>query len=62
MQKIRIIGFFFENNLHWQVEVEKFFSNGSFRLYICLGTHKILMHNSLNGFEKWWKNLRHTKM
>jgi len=23
MQKIRIIGFFFENMLHWQFEVEK---------------------------------------
>jgi hypothetical protein len=23
MQKIRIIGFFFENNLHWQFEEEK---------------------------------------
>jgi hypothetical protein len=23
MQKIRIIGFFFENSLHWQFEVEK---------------------------------------
>ena len=24
MQKIQIIGFFFENRLHWQFEVEKF--------------------------------------
>ena len=37
MQKIRIIGFFFENILHWQFEVETYFY---FTLHIYLRTYK----------------------
>ena len=37
MQKIRIIGFFFENSLHWQFDPGgKNSTNGSFRLHIYL--------------------------
>jgi hypothetical protein len=50
MQKIRIIGFFFENRLHWQFEVDKKNStNGHLRLHIYLHTDKILIHNP----NKW---------
>jgi hypothetical protein len=63
MQKIRIIGFFFENNLHWQFEAEiDIFTNGCFRLYMYLCTNKILIHNSLYVFDNWGKNLNHKKM
>jgi len=34
MQKIRIIGFFFENRLHWQFEVEKKSTSGYIGLRI----------------------------
>jgi len=38
MQKIRIIGFFFENKLHWQFEEEIITTNGCFRLRVYLRT------------------------
>ena len=57
MQKIRIIGFFFENRLRWQFEVENISTNGCFRLHIYLRTYKILIHNSLYVFDKWGKIL-----
>jgi hypothetical protein len=63
MQRIRIIGFFFENKLHWQSEVEKDIStNGCFRVHIYLRTNKTLIHNSLYVFDNWGKNLSHKKM
>jgi hypothetical protein len=46
MQKIQIIGFFFENRLHWQCEVKKIFTNGYFRLYIYLYSNTTLFG--------WW--------
>jgi len=47
MQKIWITGFFFENRLHGQYEVEKnFFTNGCFRLHIYLQTNRTLFG--------WW--------
>jgi len=57
IQKIRIIGCFFENSLHWQFQVEKNSTNGYFRLHIYLGTNKILIHNSIHVFENcgWGK-------
>jgi hypothetical protein len=37
MQKIRIIGVFFENRLHWQFEMgNKISTNGYFRLHVYL--------------------------
>jgi hypothetical protein len=53
MQKIRIIGLFFENSLHWQSEVEKNSANGCCKLYIYLRTNKSLIYNSLYIFENW---------
>ena len=54
MQKIRIIGFFFENRLQWQFEVgQKNSTNGCFRLHIYLRTNKTLIHNPLHSFDKW---------
>jgi len=56
MLKIGIIGFFFENRLHWQFEMEKKNSkNGYFRLHIYLCTNKTLIHNSWYLFVKWGK-------
>ena len=53
-QKIRIIGVFFENGLHWQYEVEKKKSaNECFRLRIGLHTNKTLIYNSLHVFDNW---------
>jgi hypothetical protein len=49
MQKIRVIGFFFENRLQWQFEGETISTNGCFRLHIYLRTNKIIIHNSLWG-------------
>ena len=51
IQKIRIIGFLFENRLHWQLEVGKKFTNGCFRVQIYLRANKTLVHNSL--FVVW---------
>ena len=47
MWKIRIIGFFFGNRLHWQYEIKKNCKNGYFRLHICLRTSKTWILNSL---------------
>ena len=64
MQKIRIIGFFFQNRLHWQFEVggKKNFYKRLFRLHIYLHTIKTVIHNSLHVFEIWGKNVIHRKM
>jgi hypothetical protein len=62
MQKIQLIGFFSENRLHWQFEVEKIFANSCFRLHIYLHTNKKLIHNSLYVFDSWGKNLSHKKV
>jgi hypothetical protein len=40
MQKIRIIGFFFENWLHGRFELEKKSTNACFRLHIYLRTNE----------------------
>jgi hypothetical protein len=61
MQKIWIIGFFFENMLHWQFEVEKISTSGCFRIHFYLHTYKILVHTSLYAFDKWGKNVSLTK-
>jgi hypothetical protein len=54
MQKIRIIGSFFENRLQWQFEVGKRVStNDCIRLHIYLRTNKILIRNSLYVFDSW---------
>ena len=45
--------------LHWQFEVEKFSTNGCFRLHIYLHTNKTLIHNSIYVFDNWGKNLSH---
>jgi len=34
MQKIRIIGFFFENGLHWQFEVRLLLYTGLFKMIV----------------------------
>jgi hypothetical protein len=48
MQKFRIIGFFFENRLHWLSEVGgKNSTNGCFRQHIYLPTNKTLIRNLL---------------
>ena len=49
----QIIGFLFENMLHWQFEIGKISTNGCFRLHIYLLTNKTLIHNSLNLFGNW---------
>jgi hypothetical protein len=61
MHKIRIIGFFFENILHWQFKAEKISTTAIFKLHIYLGTNKTLIHNSLYVCESWRKNLSHKK-
>ena len=61
-QKVRIIGFFSENRLHWQFEVKKNSTNGHFMLHFYLLTDTALIHNSLYVFEKWGKNLSHKKL
>jgi len=55
MQKIRTFGLFFENRVHWQLEVKKILQNGWYRLHIYLGTNKTLIHNSLYVFDNWGK-------
>jgi len=62
MRKIRVIGFFFEKRLNWQFEVEKKSTNCCSRLCIYLFTIKILIHNFLQVFGKWGKNLSHKRM
>jgi len=52
MQKIRKIGFFLENELHWPFEAEKKSSSkGCFRLHIYLRTNKTLIQNFLCEFD-----------
>jgi hypothetical protein len=63
MQKIRIIGLFYENRPHWQFEVEKKNStNCYFRLHFYSRTNKALIHNSLYEPDNWGgggRNLSH---
>jgi len=48
--------------LDWQYEVEKKkTTDGCFRLYIDLRTHKTLTHNSLYVPHNWGKSLSHKK-
>jgi len=61
-QKIRITGFYFENGLHWQFEVEKFSSNGCIRLRIYLRTDNTLIHYTLYVFDSWKKNVNREKI
>ena len=51
MQKIRIIGFFFENRLHWQFEMEKKFLQTAVlgNIFIYLRTNKTLIHLKNGG-------------
>jgi hypothetical protein len=55
IEKFRIIGFFFENMLHWQFEVAKKFLHTCFSLHIHLCTNRTLIHNSLYVFDIWGK-------
>jgi hypothetical protein len=53
---IRIIGFLFENRIHWQFEVgKKMFTNVCFMLHMYLHANKTLLHNSLSVFDNWGK-------
>jgi hypothetical protein len=54
VQTIRIIGFFFENRLHWQFEVENISKNSDFRVHTYLRTNKT-QYNSLYVFDDWRK-------
>jgi len=51
MQKIRTIGFFYENRLHWQLEVENISTNGCIRLNIYLHTNKTLSVLLMSGCD-----------
>ena len=52
VQKIRVIGFFSEKWLYWQIEVGgKNSTNGSFRLHFYLRTNKTLERNSFYVFD-----------
>jgi len=46
--EIWIIGFFFENRLHWQFEVANVSADCCFRLHIYLPTNETLVRNSLH--------------
>jgi hypothetical protein len=61
MQKFQIIGFLFGNGLHWQFEVGKNSTNGSFRLHIYLLINTTLIHNSLYVFDSWGEYLSRKK-
>jgi hypothetical protein len=50
MQKIWIIGFFFECRLHWQFKVEKILQTAIFRLHMYLHTNKTLIHLEFGNF------------
>jgi hypothetical protein len=51
MQEVPMIGFFIENRIHWQFDVEnKCIQNCCFRQYIYLRKDKILVHNSSYEF------------
>jgi hypothetical protein len=58
MDKIRIIGIFFENRLHWQFEVKKISTNGYCRIFLYLRTNKTLIRNSLYVFGNWWEKIK----
>jgi hypothetical protein len=62
VQKIVIIGPLFENRLHWQFEVEKFFYICFTRIHVYLRTNKTLIHHSLFVSDNLGKNLSHNKM
>jgi hypothetical protein len=62
MEKIRIIEFFFENRLHWQLPVEKNSTIGYLMLRIYLPTNKILIRNSSRVFDIGGGDLSHKKM
>jgi hypothetical protein len=53
MQKIRIIGFFFENRIHWQFKKKKKGSKTAVLGYIFMYINKTLIHNSLYVFDCW---------
>ena len=60
MQKIRIIGFFFDNRLHWQFEGEIIPTNGCFRLHTYLRTNKTAIqgvYKRMVRFQKLTRNL-----
>ena len=57
----RIIGFFLENRLHWQFEMEKNFYKHLFRVHIYLHTNKTLIHNFLYVFDMGRGNLSRKK-
>ena len=61
MQTFRIIGFFFENRLHWQFEVGIKSTSGCFRLHIYLHANRTLIHNSIFVFDSWGKILINKK-
>jgi hypothetical protein len=61
MHKVQIIGFFFENSLHWLFKVEKFLQMAVFRLHIYLHTNKTSVHSPLYVFDNWGKSLSHNK-
>jgi hypothetical protein len=61
MQKIHIIGYFFENRLHWQFGVENNFYKWLFRLHFYLHTKHSYI-NSLYAIDNWMENLSHNKM
>ena len=61
MQNIRMTGFFFENRIHSQSDVEENPTNGCFRLHNYLCTNKTLILNSLYVFDNWAKNFKPKK-
>jgi len=61
LQKIQIIGFFFENRLQWQFEEEKKSTNGCFKLHIYLRTNKTLIGITCMYLTTGGKNLSHKK-
>jgi len=59
MQKILVVGFLFENRLHWQFEVDKKIpTNGCSRLHIDLRTNTTLILNSLYVFDNWGEKFK----
>jgi hypothetical protein len=61
VQKIWMFGFFFENRLHGQFEVEKISSNSCLSLHIYLYMNNTLIHNSLYVFDKWGEEFQPKK-
>jgi hypothetical protein len=62
MQKIQITGFFFENRLQWQSEVERKFKKSVLGYIFIYVQNKTLIHNSFYEIDKRGKNLSHKKM